>query len=129
LREQRQGVSAAARSGAGIEDLVRAYLSAEQRDHRERGCPSAALLEEIARSTDATKQAYTEGALAVIDDLVAALPAQEPQSLRLTALSLYAAMAGTLQMSRALADRTLADAILEQGIRNTLALLGITQRD
>ena len=128
LREQRESISAAARDGAGIEDLVRAYLSPEQRDHREQGCPSAALLDEIGRSTDATRRAYTEGALGVIDDLAAALPSADPQSQRLKALSLYAGMVGTLQMSRALADRKLADAILEQGIRNALVLLGIKQR-
>jgi TetR/AcrR family transcriptional repressor of nem operon len=129
LREQREGLSAAARGGAGIEDLVRAYLSVDQRDHREHGCPSAALLDEIGRSTEATKQAYTEGALAVIDDLAAALPPDDPQSRRLKALSLYAGMVGTLQMSRALADQKLADAILEQGIRNALALLGLPQQN
>jgi hypothetical protein len=31
---------------------------------------------------------------------------------------------GTLQLSRALADRRLADQVLEQGIQNALALLG-----
>jgi TetR/AcrR family transcriptional repressor of nem operon len=125
LREQREGIGALAREGAGIEELVRSYLSVEQRDHRESGCPSAALLDEIGRATEATKQAYTEGALAVIDDLAAALSPEDPQSLRLKALSLYAGMVGTLQMSRALADRTLADAILEQGIQNALALLDL----
>ena len=34
-------------------------------------------------------------------------------------------MVGTLQVSRALADQTLADEVLEQGIRNALALLGV----
>jgi hypothetical protein len=34
-------------------------------------------------------------------------------------------MAGTLQLSRALADPRLADQVLEQGIHNALALLGI----
>jgi TetR/AcrR family transcriptional repressor of nem operon len=34
-------------------------------------------------------------------------------------------MAGTLQLSRALADRQLADEVLEQGIHNALALLGV----
>jgi hypothetical protein len=63
-----------------------------------------------------------------IDDLAATLPPGDPASARLQALSLYAGMVGTLQMSRALADRTLADAILEQGIRNALALLEIAQR-
>jgi TetR/AcrR family transcriptional repressor of nem operon len=33
-------------------------------------------------------------------------------------------MVGTLQVSRALADRRLADEVLEQGIDNALALLG-----
>src|SRR5438270_1041798 len=35
---------------------------------------------------------------------------------------------GTLQVSRALADRRLADDVLEQGIQNALALLGAQQR-
>jgi hypothetical protein len=37
-------------------------------------------------------------------------------------LSVFALMVGTLQLSRALADRELADAVLEQGIQNALAL-------
>jgi TetR/AcrR family transcriptional regulator, transcriptional repressor for nem operon len=36
-------------------------------------------------------------------------------------------MIGTLQLSRALADRQLADDVLEQGIRNALAVLDATQ--
>ena len=39
-------------------------------------------------------------------------------------LSVFALMVGTLQVSRALADRQLADEVLEQGIQNALALLG-----
>jgi TetR/AcrR family transcriptional regulator, transcriptional repressor for nem operon len=123
LREQREGICAASRRGAGIEELVRSYLSTEHRDHREDGCPSAALLNEIGRADDATKVAYTAGALAVIDDLAAAVAPNDPQSLRVKALSLYAGMVGTLQISRALADRWLSDAVLEQGIQNALALL------
>lgn len=125
LREQREGICAAAGGGAGIEELVRSYLSTQHRDHREHGCPSAALLNEIGRATDATKAAYTAGALAVIDDLAATVAPHDPQSLRVKALTLYAGMVGTLQMSRALADRRLAEAVLEQGIQNALALLDV----
>jgi TetR/AcrR family transcriptional repressor of nem operon len=125
LREQRESLCAAARGGAGIEEIVRSYLSPEHRDHREHGCPSAALLDEIGRATDATKMAYTVGALAVIDDLAAAVAPHDPPSLRVKALSIYAGMVGTLQISRALADRRLADAVLEQGIQNALALLDL----
>ena len=37
-------------------------------------------------------------------------------------------MVGTLQLSRALADRQLADEVLEQGIQNALTLLDAEQQ-
>jgi hypothetical protein len=43
-------------------------------------------------------------------------------------LSVFALMAGTLQLSRALADRQLADAVLDQGIQNALVLLSAGQQ-
>jgi TetR/AcrR family transcriptional repressor of nem operon len=48
-------------------------------------------------------------------------------SASLISLSVYALMIGTLQLSRAPADRQLADDVLEQGIRNALAVLDATQ--
>ena len=124
LREQRAGLSAQAPGRAAVEQYVREYLSVQHRDHPGDGCPSAALLDEIGRCTDATKQAYTEGLLAVIDDIAARLAPDDPQSARVKTLSVFALMAGTLQLSRALAGQQLADEVLEQGIQNALALLG-----
>jgi hypothetical protein len=37
-------------------------------------------------------------------------------------------MAGTLQLSRALADRQLADEVLDQGLQNALVLLSAGQQ-
>ncbi|MGW7642537.1 TetR/AcrR family transcriptional regulator [Streptomyces bobili] len=105
---------------AGLEDLVRAYLSAEHRDHPGAGCPSAALIDEIGRCGDDTKQAYTDGARAVIDAIAARLAPEDPGAARGRAIGLFSMLVGTLQLSRALSDRRLADEILEQGIRNTL---------
>jgi TetR/AcrR family transcriptional repressor of nem operon len=119
LREQRESFSA-----MSIEQVVRAYLSVEHRDNPEGGCPSAALLDEIGRSADATKRAYTDGLLGVIGDVAARLTPDDPRSARATTLSVFALMVGTLQVSRALADRQLADEVLEQGIQSALALLG-----
>ncbi|MGY0059391.1 TetR/AcrR family transcriptional regulator [Streptomyces sp. LZ34] len=124
LRAQSASFSAQAAERAGLERFVRAYLSAEHRDNLEDGCPSAALLDEIGRCADATKRAFTEGVLAVIDDIAARLAPDDPPSARAKALSVFAMMVGTLQLSRALADRRLADDVLEQGIHNALALLG-----
>ena len=123
LREQRESFSAQPPDRAGLEQIVRGYLSVQHRDNPEGGCASAALLDEIGRSTDAIKRAYTEGVLVVIDDIAARLAPDDPQSARLKTLSVFALMVGTLQLSRALADRELADAVLEQGIQNALAIV------
>ena len=125
LRAQAGGFGAQPPGAAGLEQIVREYLSVGHRDHREEGCPSAALLDEIGRCSDTTKQAFTGGVLAVVEDIAARLSPEDPETARLQTLSVYAAMVGTLQLSRALSDQVLSDALLEQGVRNALALLGI----
>jgi AcrR family transcriptional regulator len=128
LREQRESFSVLAPGRAGVEQYVRDYLSIQHRDNPDDGCPSAALLDEIGRCTDTTKQIYTDGVLAMIDDVAARLAPDDPPSARVKTLSVFAMMVGTLQLSRALADRQLADAVLAQGIHNALALLGAEQQ-
>jgi len=128
LRAQCENLSALAPGRPGVEQFVRAYLSVEHRDNPEDGCPSAALLDEIGRCADATKRAYTDGALAVVNDVAARLAPHEPQSAHIKTLGIFAAMVGTLQLSRALADEHLADAVLQQGIQNALTLLDAEQQ-
>ena len=128
LREQRETFSVLALGRTGVEQYVREYLSVQHRDNPDDGCPSAALLDEIGRCTDATKQAYTDGVLAMIDDIAARLAPDDPPSARVKTLSVFAMMVGTLQLSRALADQHLADAVLAQGIHNALALLSTEQQ-
>ena len=128
LRAQAGGFGAQPPGAAGVEQIVREYLSVGHRDHREEGCPSAALLDEIGRCSDTTKQAFTGGVLAVVEDIAARLSPEDPETARLQTLSVYAAMVGTLQLSRALSDQVLSDALLEQGVRNALTLLGIAQQ-
>ena len=65
LRGQREWISGTATDRAGVERIVREYLSPAHRDKPEEGCPSAALLDEIGRCPAATKQAYTDGVLDV----------------------------------------------------------------
>lgn len=129
LREQGINVAAQARDLAGLEEFVCWYLSAGHRDSREDGCPSAALLDEIGRCSDATRRAYTTGVLVVIDDIAALLSPDDPQSARVRVLGVLAMMAGILQLSRALSAGPLADDVLNEGIGNVLALLGLTHRN
>ncbi|MPY58551.1 TetR/AcrR family transcriptional regulator [Streptomyces spongiae] len=126
LQTQNASIVAHAAPGrAGLEQIVRWYLSAQHRDSLDDGCPSAALLDEIGRCTGPTRQVYTDSVLIVIDGIAARLTPEDPSSARTMALSAYAMMAGTLQLSRALTDRQLADELLEQGVHNALALLGM----
>jgi AcrR family transcriptional regulator len=104
----------------GLEDFIRGYLSPEHRDNPGDGCPSAALLDEIGRCGDATKDVYTDGARAILDELAARLAPEDPQSARGQAIGLYTMAVGTLQLSRALSDRKFSDEVLEQGIENAL---------
>ncbi|MFC8661703.1 TetR/AcrR family transcriptional regulator [Streptomyces sp. NPDC057199] len=107
----------------GLEDFVREYLSPEHRDHPGLGCPSAALLDEIGRCGDETKQAYTDGARDIVEEIAARLTPENPRSARGRAIGLFTMVVGTLQLSRALSDRKFSDEVLEQGIENALAFM------
>jgi len=108
---------------AGLEEFVREYVTPQHRDSPGLGCPSAALLDEIGRCTAVTKRAYTAGAKAIVDEISTRLAPEDPESARGTALSLFAILVGTLQLSRALADREMSDTVLENGLQSALAML------
>ncbi len=108
---------------AGLEAFVAEYLSPGHRDHPDIGCPSAALLDEVGRSTDATKEAYTAGTMAVLEEICTRLAPDDPESARGTALALFTMMVGSMQLARAVSDQKLSDAVLGQGIGNALALI------
>ena len=123
LRGQRANLLALEPGWAGVEQFVRAYLSVEHRDDPGAGCPSAALLDEVGRCSGAIRQAYTDGLMRIMDDIAVHLTPDDPRSARVTMFGIFAVMVGTLQMSRAIANQQLADAVLEQGVANSLALL------
>src|SRR4051794_32475143 len=109
LRAQRQTLDAQASDRAGLEAFVRAYLSPEHRDECADGCPSAALLDEIARRPADTRQVFTDELLGIGDDVAARLDPDDPGAARTDALALFGFMIGTLQLARALTDRDLSD--------------------
>src|SRR5437764_973919 len=112
---------------AGLEQIVRWYLSAHYRDNSIDGCPNAALLDEIGRCMDLIRQAYIDVVLVVIDGLAVRMSSEDLASACVKALSLFGMMAGTLQLSRVLTDRQVSDDLLEQGLRNALALIDAEQ--
>ena len=108
----------------GLETTVRDYLSARHRDGAGSGCPTAALVAEIARHPKETREAFT-GKVSEIIDLIAAQAGKgSPAERRKRAMAAYGMMVGALQLARAVNDRKLSDEILENAAEAVLQLAG-----
>ena len=129
LALQRATLQAVAVNRNAVETFIRSYLSPEHRDHRGEGCPSAALLDEVARCSPATRAAYTAGIIALVDDIAAVLAPENPASAQRRTWSTVGLLIGTLQMARALDDPDLSGAVLEHGIDSAIRLLGLGHTD
>jgi TetR/AcrR family transcriptional regulator, transcriptional repressor for nem operon len=123
LRAQRQSLDAQPPDRAGLEAFVRAYLSPEHRDQCADGCPSAALLDEIARRPAATRQVFTDELMGVIEDIASRLDPTDVDAARTGALTVFGLMVGTLQLARAVTDVDLSDQLLARGVETALKLL------
>ena len=123
LRNQLDSMASLAPGRAGVEPLICTYLSAEHRDNPGYGCPSAALLDEVGRCAASVKQAYSAGIGGIVADIARRIAPHDPDSARVATLGLVALLVGTLQMSRAMTDEQLSDAVLDNGVRTALALI------
>src|SRR3954469_18791461 len=109
---------------AGLEVLVRFYLSPEHREQHADGCPAAALLDEVVRRPSPTKEAFTDEVMSVVDQIASRLDPTDVEGARPDALALYGLVIGTLQLARALTDPDLSDQVLAGGVDAALKLLG-----
>jgi TetR/AcrR family transcriptional repressor of nem operon len=123
LRAQRHRFAEQPSDRAGLEAIIRYYHSPQHRDECADGCPSAALLDEVARRPVATRQVFTDELLGVADDVAARLDPVDPAAARTDALALMALLIGTLQLARALTDRELSDQLLARGVETAFRLL------
>lgn len=119
LEVQRQILGSALRQG-GLAAVVETYLSGEHCDDVGGGCPSAALLDEIARSSPAIRVGYTKGVLELVDEIAGAVRPEDPGGIRVEILAVLAQLIGTLQLARALTDRELAEELLKEATRSLL---------
>jgi len=87
------------------------------------GCPSAALLDEIARRPATTRDVFTDELLDTADDIAARIDPADPEAAQPDALAIFGLLIGTLQLARALTDRDLSDQLLARGVETALKLL------
>jgi len=112
----------ALQGGAGLEAVIRDYLSPRHRDNPGRGCPTAALVAEIARHPKATRDAFTGRVSEFIALLATKIGAGSPSERRRKAVAIYGMMLGTLQLARAVNDNKLSDEILQSAVSAALIL-------
>jgi TetR/AcrR family transcriptional repressor of nem operon len=124
LSKREQTLRAVAEGGKGLEGLIRDYLSPRHRDDPGHGCPTAAMVAEIARHPKKTRDAFTGKIGAFVELIAAQIGEGSPGARRKTAIAVYGVMIGTLQLARAVNDRRLSDEILESGVTAALALAG-----
>src|SRR5436190_11489351 len=123
LRAQRESFDDQPSDRAGLGGFVRSYLSPEHRDQFADGCPSAALLDEIARRATDTRDVFTEEVMGVVDDIASRLDPTDVEAARADALTVFGLMVGTLQLARALTDGDLSDQLLARGQETAVRLL------
>jgi TetR/AcrR family transcriptional regulator, transcriptional repressor for nem operon len=122
LSWREQTLRAAGETGKGLEGLIRDYLSPRHRDNPGQGCPTAAMVAEIARHPKTTRDAFTGKIGAFIESIASQIEAGTPRARRKKAIALYGMIVGTLQLARAVNDKALSDEILESGAATAIAL-------
>jgi len=109
-------------NGVAVETVIRDYLSTRHRDRADTGCPTAALVAEIARHPKATRDAFT----GKISDIIALMAEQIRQGSvaerRRKAITIYSTMVGALQLARAVNDKQLSAEILENAVETAIAI-------
>jgi TetR/AcrR family transcriptional regulator, transcriptional repressor for nem operon len=126
LADQLQSLAAPDPKPDALAHLIRSYLSQHHRDRPGTGCASAALLPEIARQPLSVRKAYTARLRTLIEQMARRLPQNGsiPES-QDTAIAILAVFIGTLQLSRAVSDPALSDAMLAAGVRAATTLAGL----
>ncbi|OZC58628.1 TetR/AcrR family transcriptional regulator [Rhodococcus sp. 06-156-3C] len=115
LRLQHDTIEALPDDRASLDAFIADYLSPRHRDHPEAGCPSSALLTEIARSKPVVRESYTTGVEEIIDLLASRIHAPDAYT---RAIGLITTLIATVQLSRAIADPAASDAVLAAGLVN-----------
>lgn len=109
-------------AGRDLESVIRSYLNLDHLEAPEVGCPSAALLPEIARQPDSTRKAYELGLDSYVSLLAELLAGTDSIATHRRATAIFALMVGTLEFARAVPDPAHAERILEGGIEAALTL-------
>jgi AcrR family transcriptional regulator len=122
LGGRKMGLRANLEAGKSLDATIRDYLSARHRDDASGGCPTAALVAEIARHPKPTRDAFTGKIVEIVDLIAVRAGKGSPRTRRKRAIAVYGLMVGALQLARAINDRKLSDEILQSAADSAVAI-------
>ena len=102
---------------------MRTYISETHRDTVATGCPISALANDMSRSTDETREIYTNRVRHILEQISKAVPAENSASKRSEAALIFSACVGSIALSRAASDPKLSKQILDGTLTKVLELL------
>lgn len=103
----------AAHPRSTIASLVDAYLSQAHRDNVASSCAVTALANDVARSTDRVRTAYSHQVVHYVDMIMKLIEPMPQKKRRAAALSALATLVGAVAMARAVNDDELSREILK----------------
>jgi TetR/AcrR family transcriptional repressor of nem operon len=124
LDRRERGLAGNLKANVGLEKSIRDYLGTRHRDNAGSGCPTAALVAEIARHPEGTRDIFTEKTEQIILLIATRIHTGSAAERRRKAMAIYGMMVGALQLARAANDRKLSSEMLESAIEGALALAG-----
>ncbi|VIO78443.1 TetR/AcrR family transcriptional regulator [Bradyrhizobium ivorense] len=122
LGDQQHCLKEDQRKGLDLEGAIRRYLNRAHLEASADGCPSAALLPEIARQPLSTRQDYEQALRSYVATLAALLPGGDSADNSRRARAIFGLMVGTLQLARAVPDTAEAQQILDGSVAAALHL-------
>jgi AcrR family transcriptional regulator len=124
LERRDRGLQGNLERNESLKESIRDYLSVRHRDHAGSGCPTAAMVAEIARHPQKTQEVFTDNVERIIVLIAGRLRSRSVAERRRKAMAIYGVMVGSLQMARAVNDTKLSDEILENALEGALTLAG-----
>jgi AcrR family transcriptional regulator len=124
LERRDRGLQGNLERNESLKETIRDYLSVRHRDHAGSGCPTAAIVAEIARHPEETQDVFTTSVERIVLLIADRLRNGSMAERRRKAIAIYGMMVGSLQMARAVNNTKLSGEILENALEGALALAG-----
>jgi TetR/AcrR family transcriptional regulator, transcriptional repressor for nem operon len=100
------------RPGTEWKAIVKAYLSPEHCNHRERGCPLAALAPELARADKPMKASILEELAKYKNRMLPFMPGRQTADKERAFFAIFATMIGAIEIARILPEPAMRDKVL-----------------